>query len=400
MMARDSVANFIYNMNPYASIFVFSLGASGTELGILSSIGLGFTTLFTLFTGWISDRGDKKKIFLIGTALSLLVPVVYILSPTWHWLAFAFILFGISEGLIQPAWQAMYANSVNDGSRGTVYGLSNLFVMAPILFAGLIGGAIVSAFGGINVEGIRPLYYLQFIFTGLILVLVWQLLEPSRRLRQTLPLSLSTMVSDYRELISIEGTRSWVLMKSLGSISIGLAGPFWMIYAAIVFDASAMTIAYMVTARIITKIVLSPLTGQLTDTFGRKRVILGGRFIMYVAAVIFLFGGGSWALLLAWMLMGVNDSTGVAWQAKEVELVGRTQRARMTALSVGAFNLLAVPASLLGGYLWDNVGYLAPFIVMILIDGLVRMPIIYKYIPEAGYDARNSVKGDSGLFTD
>ena len=122
--------------------------------------------------------------------------------------------------------------------------------------------------------------------------------------------------------------------------------------------------------------------------------------MMSLAGVIFLWGGGGLVLLLAWVLMGVNDATSVAWQAKEVELVGSEQRARMTALSMGAFHLLAVPASLLGGYLWDEIGYLAPFIFMILGDGLIRMPMIIKNIPEAGYDELNSQQGDRGLFTD
>ena len=400
MMVRDSLANFIVNMNPYNSLFIFALGASGTELGILSSLGLAFSTIFAVLTGWISDRGDKKAIFLLGTAVGVLVPIAYVLSPSWIWLAVAFILFGVSEGVLQPAWQAMYANSVNDGSRGTVYGLANLFVMAPILFAGLAGGTIVSAFGGMDADGIRPIYYLQIVLSLAIVAFIWRYLKPPGRRGQPVPFSFSQMIADYREVLSIDGTRSWVLMKSLGSISIGLAGPFWMIYASLVWGASAMTIAFMVTARVLTKIVLSPMAGRLTDVYGRKKLILGGRLMMYVAAVIFLWGGGGWALILAWVLMGVNDSTGVAWQAKEVELVGSRQRARMTALSIGAFNFLAVPASLLGGYLWDNVGYLAPFIFMILVDGLVRMPIIYKYIPEAGYEKLNSKQVDPGLFTD
>jgi hypothetical protein len=80
--------------------------------------------------------------------------------------------------------------------------------------------------------------------------------------------------------------------------------------------------------------------------------------------------------------MGLSDATGVAWQAEEAELVNHNQRARMTAMSVAAFNLLAVPASIIGGWLWDSVSKLAPFVVMVIVDGLVRMPIIYLYVPE------------------
>jgi len=354
MMARDSLANFIVNINPYNSLFIFALGASGTELGMLNSLGLAFSTIFSVLTGWMSDRGDKKTIFLVGTAVGILVHIVYILSPNWMWLVVAFILFGASEGVLQPAWQAMYANSVKDGSRGTVYGLTNLFVMSPILFAGLAGGTVVSWFGGMDADGIRPIYYLQIVLTLTIFALIWRYLTPPRRQGHLVPFSFSEMIADYREILSIEGVRSWILMKSLGSITVGLVGPFWMIYASLVWEVSAMTIAFMVTVRMLTRIVLSPFVGRLTDVYGRKKLIIGGRITMYVSAVIFLWGGGGLVLLLAWVLMGINDTTSVAWQAKEVEMVGSHQRARMTALSMGAFQLLAVPASLLGGYLWES----------------------------------------------
>ena len=173
-------------------------------------------------------------------------------------------------------------------------------------------------------------------------------------------------------------------MKSLGSLSIGLAGPFWMVFAATVHGASAMTIAYMVTARNLINILVSPLAGRLTDNIGRKKMIIGGRLLMYVATTIFLLlGKNPVALVLAWVVMGISDSTGVAWQAQEVEMVYHSQRARMTALSVAAFNALAVPASILGGWLWDSVSPLAPFIFMTLVDGLIRMPIIYLYVPDS-----------------
>jgi len=41
---------------------------------------------------------------------------------------------------------------------------------------------------------------------------------------------------------------------------------------------------------------------------------------------------------------------------------------------------MAVPASILGGFLWDNVSPMYPFIIMIRIDGLVRMPIIHFFV--------------------
>jgi MFS family permease len=384
IMARSSIANFVFNLNPYNSIYIIALGASGTELGLLTSLSLGFTAISTVLTGWISDRVDRKLMFLTGAFIGILVPIIYILAPSFIWLAPAFLFAGISDGIIQPSWTAMYANSVKNKQRGAIYGLTNVFILTPVLFAGLIGGRIVSMSGGLTLEGIRPVYYLQ----GSLLLFAWLLVY--KRLNKRVPtqpkkpLTFNTMINDYRNILNRKGVRSWVGMKSLGSLSIGLAGPFWMLYAAQVHAASAMIIAYMVTMRSLTHIVLSPLTGRLTDSIGRKKMIISGRVMMYLSASIFLLlGKNQWILLLAWILMGVSDATGVAWQAEEAELVNVHQRARITALSVAAFNFLAVPSSIIGGWLWDSVGKYAPFLIMVIIDGMIRMPIIYKYVPES-----------------
>ena len=46
----------------------------------------------------------------------------------------------------------------------------------------------------------------------------------------------------------------------------------------------------------------------------------------------------------------------------------------------GRCRVMAVPASILGDFLWDNVSPMHPFIIMIRIDGLVRMPIIHFFV--------------------
>jgi len=390
IIARYGVMQFVWSLNQYGSIYIVALGASGTELGILNSVSLAMSSLFAFLTGWISDRRDRKRIFLIGASVGALVPIIYTIAPSWMWVLPAFIFVGFSDGVVQPAFTAIYANSVRDERRGTVYGLVNVFATAPSLFAGILGGVIVSYFGGLSVQGIRPLYIIQSVLLIIVVLIVWRYLEPEQRVKDSSKLSLKQMVEDYKEVLSIRGARNWAIIKSLGSVSIGMAGPFWMLYAAEFKGASAMILAYMVSTRGLTNVVFSPIVGRLTDTIGRKKMIIGGRVLMYAATGLMLFSNADWLLILAWLIMGTSDATGVAWQAEEVELVHHDQRSRMTALSVGSFNLLAVPASILGGYLWDNVSPIAPFVVMAFIDGFIRMPAIYFRIPEGNHPVKST----------
>jgi MFS family permease len=322
--------------------------------------------------------------FLIGGFIGILVPIIFILAPSFYWLVPAFLLMGVADGLIQPAWTSMYANSVRNENRGTIYGIANVFIQGPTLLAGITTGYIISLGGGLNVKGIRPIYYLQAVLLVLAIIIVWSQLEIKFDETHDRTVRLGDMLNEYRKILRRNGVRSWIGMKCLASLGVGLAGPFWMLYAAQVLKTSALIIGYMITIRSLTQILISPYSGALTDKVGRKKMIIGGRILMYFSTMIFLFfGGRNWVLFIAWILMGITDSTGIAWQAQEVELVSPEERGRITGLSVAGFNLLAVPGSILGGLLWDNVNVLAPFVVMIAVDGLIRMPILYKYVPDS-----------------
>jgi hypothetical protein len=64
---RTSLDKLAYQMVfPYLSIYIVALGATGTQLGMVNSIGMIIAGLFGPFTGWFIDRIGPKKIYLIG----------------------------------------------------------------------------------------------------------------------------------------------------------------------------------------------------------------------------------------------------------------------------------------------------------------------------------------------
>ena len=64
---RTSLDKLAYQMVfPYLSIYIVALGASGTQLGMVNSIGMIIAGFFSPFTGWLIDRIGPKKIYLFG----------------------------------------------------------------------------------------------------------------------------------------------------------------------------------------------------------------------------------------------------------------------------------------------------------------------------------------------
>jgi MFS family permease len=164
--------------------------------------------------------------FLIGGFIGILVPIIFILAPSFYWLVPAFLLMGVADGLIQPAWTSMYANSVRNENRGTIYGIANVFIQGPTLLAGITTGYIISLGGGLNVKGIRPIYYLQAVLLVLAIIIVWSQLEIKFDETHDRTVRLGDMLNEYRKILRRNGVRSWIGMKCLASLGVGLAGPF------------------------------------------------------------------------------------------------------------------------------------------------------------------------------
>ncbi len=389
MIVRNSMRNFVNTVNPYNSIYIKNLGASETEIGMLSAISAGFGALFAIITGWIADRRDKKKIYLFGSFVGLLVPLVYFMTDVWILLICAFALEGFRIGVILPAWSAMYANSVKNNVRGTVYGIANTLMILPTIIAPIIGGLIVTHFGGLTIDGIRPLYVMQLI--TLIITWIYVFIFLKREHNEPNPdskLLFVTFLKDYKDILAIKGAKTWLTMKMLGAVSVGLVGPFWILYAANILNASSMTIALMLTSRLLVHLLLSPFMGKLVDKFSRKKMIVGARFIMFIAVGIFLLSSGDPSIMIgSWAIWGISNACFVAWNVQMVEMVPNSHRARWVAMDHAAFNLLSIPAAILGGYLWETLGPISPFLIMLIVDGGLRMPMIYFGVPETAKKA-------------
>ena len=80
---RTSLDKLAYQMVfPYLSIYIVALGATGTQLGIVNSIGMIIAGFCGPFTGWLIDRIGPKKIYLIGIGFMAVSYLTYGLAQT------------------------------------------------------------------------------------------------------------------------------------------------------------------------------------------------------------------------------------------------------------------------------------------------------------------------------
>jgi len=223
-VARFSADKFLAGLtSQYAAIYIVGLGADSVQLGSLSSVGGAISALISAPVGWLMDRHGIKRFFLLAVVLTAGGSLLYALAPDWRLLVAAAILASIAKSLTNTGCRVICADSVQSTGRVTAQNVCSTLAAIAGMVSPLVGAYLVTVFGGITVEGIRPLYYLQFAGYGLIfLLVVAQLREPRRGQLADAETGFG-FVADFRHLF--EGRRDlrrWIAISTLSSFPMAL----------------------------------------------------------------------------------------------------------------------------------------------------------------------------------
>lgn len=134
---------------PFWSVYVRSLGASVTMVGILSTIAGLFTAALMCPIGYLSDRIGRKKPVVIAGFIAALGPFVQFLASDWIQLIPGVIL-GAMFQVMGPVRQSIVADELRPEERVTGFASFFTIIMFPSACMPLISGYIMDQLGLIN----------------------------------------------------------------------------------------------------------------------------------------------------------------------------------------------------------------------------------------------------------
>ncbi len=376
-IGAQSFQQLVMNFN---SLYIVELGASAFELSTVRAVGSVVSAAISLPVGWLSDVYSIKKIMTLGMIIQILSVAFYAFALDWRWIIAAVVCATLTMTLVFRIENIILANSLADHNRARGYGTRETIMRVFSVFAPTIGGLIVHLFGGISVEGIRPLYYIQLVgFSAVSLFVIWKLddIDVDRNERR------NNFLEEYREMFnSGKNLKMFAILQSMGSITWGLSMPFPFVYAADFKGADAILVGYMGTSFGVIAMLLAIPMGIWADKRGRKFTIFLTRPFFYASYILLILAPpeASWVLLLAWSCRGVMMSSR-SWMTMSMEMVPQKFRGRWTGFLSLLSNAIRVPAMLLGGYLYESGNPELVFIIPVLVDLFVRMPMLTR-IPE------------------
>jgi MFS family permease len=369
------------------------LGADAIILGLIASIWSAAFLFFILIGGWMSDHYDRKKMLIIGMALTLPNPIIFALAPDWRVIILANLLGALGAAFSAPAYIALLYSSSEQKTRSRVLAVMNTLICLVNVFVPPLGALAIQRFGGL--DEIRKVFIAQFFLSIIVLFLTNKKLKSSVKHASAQPKGLTDSIksifgqmTNIYQLSKERKATAWLFIAISGPWAWETIAPLWIIYAAEICKSSLMIIGFLPAVYSLTAAILLYPLAKVSDRKGRKKVIILVRPFLYFCVAALIVGGTFPELaitplipLLAWIFRAIGDSSGPSWTAASTEVIPDELQSEWEATRDFLWRVMTIPAAIFGGLLW-NVDPRLPFVCAFLVDGLVRLPILIRLIPE------------------
>ena len=382
-VVRSSLSTFFYQMAfPYISIYTLALGATATQLGIVNSLGMGLAGLIGPFVGWTIDSYGVKRVYLIGIGLLAASYLAYGTARSWHIAIFAMLAFWLGQTASGISCSVICGNTLASKDRATGMSLCETVAAGVLgIAAPLLGAFLVGQFGGADVSGIRPVFFVCLVGTLATFFLIFGKLSN----RKWGARGATGPKAFWRELATVlkerPRLRRWIVVASLNFLPMGMVLPFTQPFAHVVKGADGFILGAMVTGFAVTPLVLGVFIGRLADKIGRKRVLYFTTPLFWLSSLLLIYAPNGGVLIVAGVLQGFYYVSSVIAGAMTFELMVPAQMGKWLGILRLFRMCLAACAAYVAGAIWDNVGPQYVFLAVIGLDLLIKTPLLIS-MPE------------------
>jgi MFS family permease len=365
----DVSTEMIYPLLP---VFLASvLGANASFIGAIEGVAETTASLLKLVSGWWSDKlGSRKRLIVAGYGIASVVRPFTALARSAPQVLLIRLTDRIGKGIRTSPRDALLADSAPVAARGRAFGFH-----AAADNAGAVIGPLL-AFLFLKLQGVGSLSgttHLSPHDEQALRNVFWLSAVPAL-------IAMVTLIIVVRD-VPRRDAGAKAETASAGVLGGGLTKRFWgYLVVILLFTLGNSTDAFLLLRanQLGVPIAMAPILwavlnfvksatgtygGGLSDTVGRKPLIVGG-WLLY-SAVYYAFG---WAKLAwhAWVLFAVYGIFYGMTEGTEKALVADIVPATRRGSAFGWYNLAiglgALPASLIFGALWDRRGAPTAFV--------------------------------------
>jgi MFS family permease len=380
--SESFVTNFT---NPFA----LALGATNTQMGVMSSLTNLAAALALLPGARLDDRVASRKRIVVATSIlhrALLIAIALLPLLFGPWAIYAFIaLIAVRSFFSQlgfPAWSAFTADLVPPRIRGRYFGSRNIgLALAALAFTPLAGWLA-------EVIGLPQGYQTGYIIAALVgfaATLIFRRIPEPLRSQPGVEARVQAKQPVWELLRAHPRFAAFSGVAVLWNLSIMIAGPYFSVYIVRNLGATPIQIGLLAAANALTNIIGQRVWGRLND---RK----GAAWVMGITGLMIPLIPAFYALVpSAWYLLAVEAFSGFMWSGYGLSsfnlmlgLAPAEQRARFSAVyQIGVFT-----ASFVGPLLGMTLVSIWPITLLFWLSAIGRVvaSILFMITVRAGPD--------------
>ena len=349
----DISTEMVYPLIPLYLTSAF--GATPALVGLIEGIAESLASLLKVFSGYLTDRFQKKKLIAFsGYAPGLLYKLALIFAGSWLGVLGARVIDRIGKGIRTSPRDVLVSESAGSENMGKAFGLHKALDMFGAGLGILIVYILMRSSGGsYDYKRLFALSMIPAVLGLFMFIFVKEKKQAGERAnREPFWKNISKIDVQLKLYLLV------VFIFTLGNSS----NAFLILKAkASGFDETNVILLFLI-YHVVAAALSMPL-GKLSDIIGRKNLLVPGYIIFALCYFGFAFAGTKPAMLAVFASYGVYTAmiTGVE-RAFVAEIAPRDLKGTMLGLHSTVAGIALLPASVIAGLLWNIFGDVVPFV--------------------------------------
>ena len=340
-LLTDLSSEMIFSV--FAIFFTSVAGASAALLGLVEGLADFSASSLNIFSGWLSDRTGKRKVFaLAGYGFSTVAKTLLLVSSSVLGLSAFRIIERLGKGFRGPPRDAWLSAIAGSEKRGYAFGVHKALDKTGAIFGPLIAYGLLAWLG----EGASTY---QILFWIAMVPAVLSIVALSLVKDQPAPMRQRENIFETWKILSPQFKR---FLVSAGIFSLAYFSFGFLLLRAYSVGFTIKNVVLLYALFNITCVIAAPLIGKISDSVGRPRMIILSYLTYLALSLGFAFVTTQWQIIVIFAVYGVfyaiDEAQNKAFIA-DLELERRASAIGMYNFITGA---LYLPASLIAGGLW------------------------------------------------
>jgi len=355
----------------YLTLFVLALGASKTQIGLMTSLASLSAVILLLPGALLSERLGQRKWVVIasGGGVTRLAILGLALLPFFShgslavWIAIGLkVLMDGFANLGMPAWTSLSADIVPLAWRGRFFSTRNIVMGVANMLVTFIAGQIITL-AGTPIAGYQIVYGLAFFF-GMSASFSFANIQETRKKADPAALAAYKPASLLNTLQSDTNFRNFAISQMVWNFGLGISAPFFSVYQVEVLKATPAVVGILSIIASLAGLPALRLFGSLNDRWGAHKLTLFTGFLIPIVPVLWVFTSTPWQPVPIQVISGILWA-GFGLASFNLLLLLSTPQTlpRYTALFQMAVMISSAVGSAAGGLIVQAWGFPAIFIL-------------------------------------